>query len=470
MTKTPLKHSLTFTRSWQIDYFMKKILIDLQKLSLVLLTVLFFSCENPSDIGFDFNGNANATAVFTDTLSLDVSTIISDSAVNGKSSYILAGMVNDPVFGLIKASSYFQPSLVTYVTRTGTTALDTFRVKANPIADSLRLRIVNSGLTYGDTVTRSFYNIYRLKSPMNYTKNYNGNESLAYEEVSLARFGINSKSFVSESNTKIAVFINLPKNIAQEILNAAPTAGAENSKFSAAIRGFAIVPEGTNKAVYSFITGPLSASTSTLVANWHYEGDTTKYNYAFDLNGPRHSSIDFDRSGSVLSELSKSKNEISTKLTGNTSFVQGGSGISTKIDFTKVKNLGSNIRVSKAILEFKLKSESINALHPKVMNYVLAEVGAKNQQTRNSSNSLNYLTPLGSDLAGVVYSLVDSTNTINMDITNFLQKFTNKISGSNSLMIMPAAVIASGSGLLAGDNLRRSVFLKPKLKIYYTKY
>jgi len=70
----------------------------------------------------------------------------------------------------------------------------------------------------------------------------------------------------------------------------------------------------------------------------------------------------------------------------------------------------------------------------------------------------------------VVYSLVDSTNTINMDITNFLQKFTNKISGSNSLMIMPAAVIASGSGLLAGDNLRRSVFLKPKLKIYYTKY
>jgi hypothetical protein len=70
MTKTPLKHSLTFTRSWQIDYFMKKILIDLQKLSLVLLTVLFFSCENPSDIGFDFDGNANATAVFTDTLSI----------------------------------------------------------------------------------------------------------------------------------------------------------------------------------------------------------------------------------------------------------------------------------------------------------------------------------------------------------------------------------------------------------------
>jgi len=470
MMKTPLKHFLTFTRSWQIDYFMKKILIDLQKVSLLLITVLFFSCENPSEIGFDFDGNADAISAYSDTLSLDISTILADSAVNGKSNYILAGMVNDPVFGTIKASAYFQPSLVTYATSSGTTALDTFSVKANPIADSLRLRIVNSGLIYGDTITRSFYNIYRLKSPMNYSKNYNGDESIDYEGASLARFGINSKSFVSDSNTSIAVFIDLPKSIAQEILNAAPSTGSDNSKFSSAIKGFAIVPEGTNKAVYSFITGPLSAATSTLIANWHYQGDTTKYNYAFDLNGPRHSYISFDRSTSALSQLSKAKNELSAKLTNNTSYVQGGSGISTKINFNNLKNLGSNIRVSKAILEFSLKAESVNRLHPKIFNFVLAEVGSRNQQTRNSSNALTYLTPIGNDLSGVIYSLVDSTNTVNLDITNYLQKITNKTVNSNGLMIMPAVVTTSGNGLLANDNLRRAVFTKPKLKIYYTKY
>ncbi len=470
MMKTPLKHSLTFTRSWQIDYFMKKILFNLQKISLLLITVLFFSCENPSEIGFDFDGNADATSVYTDTLSLDISTILADSTVNGKSNFILAGIVNDPVLGSIKASAFFQPSLVTYTTASGTATLDTFSVKANPIADSLRLRIVNSGLIYGDTVSRSFFNIYRLKSSMNYTKNYNGNESVEYEGGSLARFGINSKSFVSDSNTSIAVFIDLPKNIAQEILSIAPTTGADNAKFTAALKGFAIVPESSNKAVYSFITGPLSAATSTLIANWHHQGDTTKYNYAFDINGPRHTFYEFNRGGSALAELTKPKNEISSKLSSGMSYVQGGSGISTKISFGNLKKLGANIKVSKAQLEFSLKPESVNPLFPRVFNFVLGEVGTNNQQTRNSTNQLTYLTPIGNDLSGVVYSLVDSTNTVTLDITNYLQKITNKTTTSNGLMILPAVITTTGNGLLANDNLRRAVFTKPKLKIYYTKY
>lgn len=471
MTKTPLKHSLTFTRSWQIDYFMKKILIDLQKVSFLLITVLFFSCENPSEIGFDFDGNADATSVYSDTLNLDISTILSDSTVNGQSNYLLTGTINDPQFGNVNATAYFQPTLVVYATTSGTTAIDSLNVKANPIADSLRLRIVNSGLIFGDTLTRSFFNIYRLKSSMNYSKNYNGNESIQYEGESLARFGVNSRSFKNATYDSLrAVFVDLPKSIAQEILNAAPTAGGDNSKFNAAIKGFAIVSESTNKAVYSFTTGPFSGSTSTLIANWHYTGDTTKYVYQFDLNGPRHSYLDFNRGSTILSQLSKSKNELSSKLTNSVSYVQGGSGISTKINFANVKNLGTNVRVSKAVLEFNLKPETVNPLFPKIYNFVLAEVGANNQQSRNSSNSLIYLTPLGSDLSGVVYTLVDSTNTINLDITNFLQKLTNKTNTANALMLMPAVITTSGNGLIANDNLRRVVFTKPKLKIYYTKY
>jgi Domain of unknown function (DUF4270) len=470
MTKTPLKHSLTFTRSWQIDYFMKKILIDLQKVSFLLITVLFFSCENPSEIGFDFDGNANAKSVYSDTLNLDISTVLADSTVNGKSNFILTGVLNDPAFGNVTAEAYFQPSLVAFATSSGSTAIDTLSVKANPIADSLKLRIVTTGLIYGDTLSRSFFNVYRLKKPMNYSKNYNGNESIEYEGASLARFGVSSKSFKNARYDSLrAVFVDLPKNVAQEILNAAPSSGADNSKFSAAIKGFAIVPENSNKAIYSFTTGPLGGTTSTLIAKWHHDGDTTKYAYQFDLNGPRHSYLNFNRSASALAQLSKAKNELSAKLTNNLSYVQGGSGISTKIKFDKLKNLGTNIKVSKALLEFNLKAESINPLHPKIYNFVVAEVGLNNQQSRNSSNALIYLTPIGQDLSGVLHSLVDSTNTVNIDVTNYLQKITNKTVTSNGLLVMPAVVTTSGNGLLANDNLRRAVFTKPKLKIYYTK-
>lgn len=470
MTKTPLILSLTFTRSWQIDYFMKKILVDLSRIVLFLSSIFFISCENPTDIGFDFDGNASAASIYTDTLSLNVSTILADSTVNGKSNYILSGIYNDPEFGLIKAMSFFQPSLVSFTTSSGTTAIDTFVVKANPIADSLRLRIVSSGQIYGDTIARSFFNIYRLKSPMNLTKNYNGDDKIEYEGESLARFGINARTFKSDSNTAIAYFVNLPKSIAQEILALGPTTGADNAKFNNALKGFAIVPESSNKAVYSFTTGPLGASTSTLVANWHNNGDTTKYVYTFDLNGPRHTYYEFNRGGNLLTGISKTKNELNSKLTNNFSYVQGGSGLSTKINFDRIKNLGSNIRISKAVLEFELKKESISPLYPKIFNFVVAEVGSNNQQFRNGTNSLSYYTPIGNDLSGVVYTLVDSTNMVNMDITNYLQKISNKTVNTSGLMIMPAVLTTTGNGLLANDNLRRAVFRKPKLKLYYTKY
>jgi hypothetical protein len=468
--KTLLKRSIIFTQSWQIDLFMKKILVDLQKVSILLISVFFISCENPTDIGFDFDGNADAVSVYTDTLGLEVSTILADSTVNGNSNFILSGVYNDPELGSVKASAYFQPSLVAYATSSGAAALDTFSVKANPVADSLRLRIVSSGQIFGDTATRSFFNIYRLKSSMNLTKNYNGDEKIEYEGESLARFGINSKSFKTDSNTAIAVFITLPKSIAQEILGVAPATGADKSKFNNAVKGFAIVPESTNKAVYSFATGPLGPNTSTLVANWHYEGDTTKYLYTFDLNGPRHTFYEFNRGATLLSSISRGKNELNSKLTNNHTYVQGGSGLSTKVNFDKVKNLGSNIRVSKAVLEFQLKPESLSSLQPKIFNFVLGEVGSNNQQTRNSSNLLSYLTPIGNDLSGAVYTLTDSTNTINIDVTNYLQKITNRTVTSKGLMIMPAVLTTSGNGLLANDNLRRVVFRKPKLKLYYTKY
>lgn len=471
MTKTPAKHSLTFIRSWQIDYFMKKILVNLHRVSFLLLSVVLFSCENPTDIGFDFDGNANGVSVYTDTLGVTVSTILSDSAVNGNSNYILSGLLNDPELGNIKAIAYFQPSLVLYATSNTTTGIDTLTVKANPVADSLRLRIVSSGLIYGDTASRSFFNVYRLKNPLNNTKNYNGTELVEYEGQSLARFGVNSSSFKNATYDSLkAVFVSLPKEITQEILDAAPTAGASNAKFSTAIKGFAIVPENSNKAIYSFTTGPYSGSTSTLIANWHYQGDTTKYIYQFDINGPRHTGFDFNRSGKSLATLVKNNNEINSKLTGGLTYVQGGSGISTKMNFDNVNKLGSNIRISKAVLEFSLKPESVNILYPKVYNFVLSEVTSSNQQSRNAANSLMYYTPIGTDLSGVVYTLVDSSNTLTMDITNYVQKITNKTNKSNGLMIMPAIATSTGNGLIANDNLRRAVFLKPKLKLYYTKY
>ncbi|MCP9770334.1 DUF4270 family protein [Lacihabitans sp. LS3-19] len=468
MTKIQQKPSLTFTLSWPIDYFMKKMLSDLQKIAFLLFSVFVFSCENPGEIGFDLDGTQNGASIYTDTLSLDISTVLADSTVNGKSNYLMFGNVTDPIFGNIKATTYFQPTMVGYTDVNGAVAYDTLKVNANPIADSLRLRLVNFGLIYGDTLAKNFFSIHRLKSPMDYNKRYNAEDKLEYESTEIAKFGVTLKSFKNDSAFN-SYYIDLPKSIAQEILNAAPSINGDNSKFVSAFPGFAIVSEGSNKSVYTILTGPYSASTSTLIADWHYEGDTTKYFYQFDLNGPRHTSFEFDRSGTALAALSKSNNEINSNKTGNLSYIQGGSGISTKINFDNISKLGTNIKVSKAILEFNTLPNSLDGLYPKVFNYVLAETGTNNQQLRSSGNIPTYLTPIGNDLSGVSFTL-DTTQTVNLDITNFLQKLTNKKVTSTSIILMPAALLSTGNGILANDNLRRMVFTKPKLKIYYSKY
>jgi hypothetical protein len=468
MTKIPQKPSLTFTQSWLIDYFMKKMFFDLQKIAILLFSVLIFSCENPGEIGFDLDQNLNGTSVYTDTLGLDVSTVLADSTVNGKSNYLLFGNVEDPVFGSVKATAFFQPTFPGNTNMNGAVYYDTLKVKSNPIADSLRLRLINFGLIYGDTLSKNFFSIHRLKTSMDYNKRYNAEDKIEYESNSIATFGVTIISFKNDS-VPLPVYINLPKEITQEILDAASALNGNNNKLVSTIRGFAIVPQSSNKSVYTILTGPLDKNTCTLVANWHYEGDTTKYFYNFDLNGPRHSSFEFNRTGSSLATLSKNNNEVGADKTNNLSYIQGGSGISTKINFKNIAKLGSNLRVSKAVLEFKTESKSINNLFPKVFSYVLAETGTNNQQLRNSSNVATYLTPLGNDLSGVPFSL-DSSQTISLDITNYLQKLTNKKGSSSSLILMPAALLSTGNGILANDHLRRMVFTKPKLKLYYSNY
>ncbi len=433
-----------------------------------MFSVLIFSCENPGDIGFDLDGNLNGTSVYTDTLSLDVSTVLADSTVNGKSNYLLFGNVEDPVFGSIKATAFFQPTLPASTNMTGVVYYDTLKVKPNPIADSLRLRLINFGLIYGDTISKNFFSIHRLKSSMDFNKRYNAEDKIEYEPNSLATFGVTVRSFKNDS-VPLPVYVNLPKEITQEILNAANGINGDNNKLVTTIRGFAIVPQSSNKSVYTILTGPLNKNTCTLVADWHYEGDTTKYFYNFDLNGPRHSSFEFDRKGTSLATLSKNNNEIGANTTNNFSYIQGGSGISTKINFKNINRLGSNLRVSKAVLEFKTESNSINGLFPRIFSYVLAETGTNNQQLRNSSNAATYLTPLGNDLSGVPFSL-DSSQTVSLDVTNYLQKLTNKKGLSSSLILMPAALLSTGNGVLANDHLRRMVFTKPKLKLYYSNY
>lgn len=463
----PPKHSLTFIPSWPTNIFMKKTFVLFHKLVLLVFALGLFSCENPIGIGLDLT-ETNGQSVYTDTLSLDVSTVLADSTYNGNGAFVMAGNLRDPYTGTINSVAYLQPTIAYY---SSSTVIDTFKVSSSAIADSLVLRLVNTGLMFGDTLSKSSFGIYRLKSSMESGKHYNGSDRLEIENEPLAKFKLSSATFKTDKyDSLVAYSIKLPIAMARELLALGVTGYNDNTKFNADFKGFAIKPESDAKAVYTFNTGPLGNSTSYLGLHFHFEGDTASTVEYFDFNGARHSGVIANRAGTSLLVLNNTNNEVSNVETGGFSYAQAGTGLSTKIGFKNLSKISKNLKIEKATLELNIDNGSATKDFPRIFNYVLAEAGDRNQQTRNSSNLPNYLINNTLSTVGFLYGLVDTTNTLNIDITHFLQNKINKGLDIGSILILPAMVSSTeGYGILTNDHLRRSVFRKPKLKLYYSK-
>jgi Domain of unknown function (DUF4270) len=452
--------------SWPFNVQMKRMKFFYSTIIAICVFGGLLSCENPNEIGFDLNNEISGKPIYSDTLGLDVSTVLSDSTVNGAANYIMAGFSEDPVFGTAKATAYFQPTLKYRAAN----VIDTFKVKGtNPVADSIRLRIIHTGLLFGDSLAKATFGFYRLKNSMK-TSNYDVKESIETEATPLLKFTLTPNSFRNKTrDTLLAYYLTLPKSIANEIIAAATANPTDNGKFISQFKGFAIVPESNAKSLYTFLTGPFGSTTSTLVTYWHTQGDDALKFYEFDLNGPRHSNVVFNRSSTKLSDLTNLKPELPINKTNTLCYVQGGSGMSTKVNFTNLSKLGANVKVSRAVLEFIAPKQYNNLQFAKIYSYAIAEADSRNQHIRNAAKQLTYVTPIGTDLSSGLQKLVDSSNTVSVDLTNLVQKIVNKKQYNTSILLLPAVPTVDGNSVLSNDNLRRMVFLKPKLKIYYTK-
>jgi hypothetical protein len=451
----------------------------LGKLTALALGFSLFGCHDTSEIGFGLGDDGLLTSVYTDTLSVGYSTVLSDSAVNGNAFNLLAGMIIDPEFGPIEAISYFQPSLTPQFNGSGTiitgasgeVLYDTLKLSGTPILDSLKLRIYSNGIVYGDTNAVSKFKIHRLTELMQ-TRNYDASEKQKYDPTPLAEFEITLPSLRHDSTRAIMPkFVTLPVSLTKELLEAAAAAKGDNNAFIRQFKGFAIVPDASNKAVYAFSTGFLDINglNSSIIPYWHMEGDTSSKLHVFNINGPRYSSLTFDRSATQISKLNKTKNELTLAETAGKLYIQAGSGISPKIDLSPISTLG-NIKIAKAVLEFRVNPASINNLYRKNYYFTLAETGINNQQKRNASGQLTYIYNGNNETAGEFYILNDSTNFLNVDITKYLQKLEFGGDLNKSLLLLPASVnTTNGVGTLGNDNLSRLVFLKPRLLLYYNK-
>eukprot|EP01136_Pigoraptor_vietnamica_P012842 Opistho-1_new@53193 len=157
--KRVLTVTTIFTRSWQV-----------RKAFIFGVFFSFFgilsACEDPKEIGSDVFVQ-DIGLLYTDTLSVDASTVLLDSIATYTTSNLLVGRFTDPVFGDVNAVSYFQISNLTADTiRSNVDTAGRSNVKwiTYPSKnDSIRL-ILPYSFVQGDTLQNQSFKLYQLAS------------------------------------------------------------------------------------------------------------------------------------------------------------------------------------------------------------------------------------------------------------------------------------------------------------------
>ena len=311
-------------------------------IGVVVLTTLLFSCDPPGNIGV--TPLTPVETLFTDTLTVRMSTVLADSVRTSNPDIFLAGRYVDPLFGTITASSFIRMSLG-FQLDLGTTA----------VYDSLVL-YTPYNYAYGDTLPSQTLSVHRIREVIDPLKNYYNTSTLPYDATPLATHTFQSRPLAGGT-----LRFRLPDDLGKELFAlSGQTAGQTNAEFSKILGGIALIPGAKNTAVLGF---PGVSNALSLRLWYHTTTDTTSKSFPLQAIVALQSGattragfnrVTADRSGTPLAAL-KPLQPVSASSTGDRTYVQDALGIRTKIEIPYLKSLAKNgpIAINRAELSIK---------------------------------------------------------------------------------------------------------------------
>lgn len=305
--------------------------------SLSLLFILTFSaCEKAKDIGFTLIPKEEVNTLFTDTITIKASTLLTDSLITNGTNTILAGQYSDSDFGKITSKTFFQPVLTQ-----DREALD------NPVKDSTEL-VLSYFYGYGNTSDTQTFRLHRVTEPFDEDVNYINTSSLTYDSTPLLSLDVSGDE-LSESGTPLRIKLeDYPEanTLATEIFNATKD-GITNDELQDVLKGLVLIPEDKEVAVLGFIN-------VGIVLSYHKQGESTRNTVVYNTN-LRFNNVQSDFTNTSISDVTVPLQLKSTDETNYTGFVQAGVGLQTKLEFPyldELKKLG-NVAINKAELTIR---------------------------------------------------------------------------------------------------------------------
>ncbi len=476
------------------------------------------ACEDPQEIGSEVFVQ-DIGLLYTDTLTVDASTILLDSIVTSNTANLLVGRYTDPTLGLVEASSYFHivpaDTLYSRVDTVGRKAVKWIRFPSK--VDSIRF-IMPYTLYQGDTLQRQTFKITQLadNAVLDVTKTYYSNSDVpALKPTILGQLrnkrvtpikNVNVLSGVGRFDT-LKVPITDPSFIAfiasQRDIKIKDNA-LVGTGFRNAVRGLALTSESNNNAAIIGVLGGGSAGQSYMQIFYNYsytytilnkagtadsatiKVDTTKSNFLLvdqfiqtpsggrgaSLNA-RFNRITTTRTG-AYSKLIDPSDVLLSSQANNQVALQSSTGLAMKVKFPSLLKLKErqDIAINKA--ELVLEPNSSNYSVP--TDLILIESTLTNRPLRSTTTGEGSLLFVSGEASTAAY--ISKNNNYTFNVTSSLQNILSGRSKSNGWVLSADTFVTSsttGRGPISGKSIvssdvDRAIFdtKKIKLKVYYT--
>lgn len=412
------------------------------------LSFLFFlaACEKPKSIGADIIPPGDLLNVqFTDTLSVEIETRLSDSTRTDEQPVNMFGNLIDPDFGRILTSTF-----------------TSFRMAGSNLflgdslqLDSIVLQLELTGF-YGDYKDAQILQVYELEQKPLRENTYYNSDSISVASSNLLYSGGQSIQFGSEETFKQPYRIRLSNTLGQKILNATPEQFQNNETFTEFFKGLYLSTSPVSYvskepgAVYYF--KPDGSITGLYL---YYKGkiggvfyDTLSYRFQINEDAGRFSRIRRQEiAGSLLDQV-KQNPEVQGK---QYALLQAGIPVNV---FVKIPNLHNlfPVAVNKAELELPVLTEYFGGSEKYQPPSII-----QGQESDALGNAGDLFTSAIFDLEKKVYTVA---------LSSYSQRMINSASANYGFYL---------SSLNQSTNLNRVVLAgmnhptrKPKLKISYT--
>lgn len=326
--------------------------MSIKNQSLCFVLAVLASCNEPSEIGADFFKEGGIGLIITDTLSLKVSTVLSDSTIVGNSSRLLVGYHDDIDLGKIFASAFFQmeprstggegESNIYYLDEGSSEYLET------------TLILWYDSYSYYDTTSYQTLYVHALRQEIEPEEDgnfYNTSDSEFF------RIPIGQISFRPKPGTRESIEIPLSDSLGQ-IIYAKAIDGVNDLSVpepfvNDILKGLSLRPDTlASAAVLGFDT---KAELRVHYLDRSVVPSEEKY-LRFFVSSIRYNQILAERSSTPLHALNTRKESLDSELTAGRAYAQGGDALFIRVEIPYLKSIlidNTDLILTQAVLSFR---------------------------------------------------------------------------------------------------------------------